>query len=286
MPRQDTPVPISGKLGNHIYYYRKDRKNRKHHFMRQAPLTVTQTSATKRTAVDFGTASKSSRLIRRALHEYTGLCYDNSLHHRLNTKIGEILRADVNHPAGQRVLTTANLLALKHFQFNEAANIHQLLKESPVIENEMGDINISLPATFSKSRHALRNTTHIAIRAIGLSVNFARGTAQEVESNRVLIKRGGAPTPVTLTMNMNRRNLTLIILEVQSFYEVNGQLQVSKNKQGHALDIIAVLPPVEKPVEQKRKYRNKAPRFWLPYITPARGALLMMPVDCNSLPEG
>jgi hypothetical protein len=46
---------------------------------------VKQTPATKRAATDFGTASKSSSLLRKALHQYTGFCYDNSLHFRLNT---------------------------------------------------------------------------------------------------------------------------------------------------------------------------------------------------------
>ena len=287
MPRQNRPVYISGRMGDHICYYRKDRKNRKHYFIRQAPVKVTQTAATQRAAADFGTASKSSRLLRSALQEYTRLCYDNRLHSRLNKKMNEILRADRGHPSGQRVLTADNLQSLVHFQFNQAANIHQLLKISPVIENnEIGNISISLPGTFSNRSRALRNTTHIAIKAIALSVNFTRGTTRQLESNKVLIKPGQKFAPVTLTMNINRKDLTLIILEVQSYYEVNGQLQVSQNKQGHALDVIAVLASIENPIAQKRKYRNKAPRFWLPYSIPASRPLIIIPVNCNSLPEG
>lgn len=285
MPSQNSPFPISGRMGNHIYYYRKDRKNRKHYFIRQAPGIVKQTPATKRAAADFGTASKSSSLLRKALRQYTQLCYDNSLHFRLNKKMGEILRADVNHPAGQRTLIAANMQSLRHFQFNNATSIDQLLKSSPVIEkSDTGDISISFPGTFNHSSHALRNTTHIAIKAIGLSVNFARGTTQQLESNTAVIKRGEKYAPVTL--NMNSKDIALILLEVQSYYEVNGQLHLSQNRQGHALDVMAVLPPVEKPVARKRKYRNKAPRFWIPFATPARCSLMIMPVNAASLPEG
>lgn len=181
MPYQNSLIPISGRMGDHIYYYRKDRKNRKHYFIRQAPGIVKQTLATKRAAADFGTASKSSGLLRKALHQYTRFCYDNSLHFRLNKKMGEILRADVNRPSGQRVLLAANMKSLRHFQFNRDASIDQLLKSTPVVEkNDTGDISVSLPSTFSHNSHALRNTTHITVKAIGLSVNFAKGTTRKV----------------------------------------------------------------------------------------------------------
>jgi hypothetical protein len=107
---------ISGKLGNKVYYYRKDSKNRKHYFVRPAPQEVTQTTATKKAATDFGTASKCSCLIRRALKEYIT---DKTAHYRLNKVIGDILRADKEHPAGQRQLLAANMHLLNGFQFNK-----------------------------------------------------------------------------------------------------------------------------------------------------------------------
>jgi hypothetical protein len=283
MPRQGKVIHFSGKMGGHIYYYRKDRKKRKHYFTRSAPETVMQTSATKRAATDFGTASKCSRLVRHALHEYTRLCYDNRLHARLNGKMVKIVRADLNHASGQRVLKAANMQSLQYFQFNNAAGIHQLLNTTPVIEQNDSGISISLADTFSKRCHALRNTTHITVKAIALSVNFVKGTTRQLESNTVVIKYGKKSETATLTININRRDLTLIILEVQSFFEGNVK---SHNKKAHALDVISVLPPVEAPKEKKKKYLNKVPHFWLPYMPPARPALIIKRVNCNSLPEG
>jgi hypothetical protein len=279
MPSQNSLIRFSGKIKDKVYYYRKNRKNRKHYFIRPAPATVTQTTATQMAATDFGTASKSSRLIRQALHEYTPRCHDKRLHVRLAGKMVKIVRADINHTSGQRTITADNLQSLQHFRFNSAASI----QTSPVIEkNDTGNISISFPHPFS---HALRNTTHIAVKAIGVSVNFAKSSTRKLESNTVVIKRGGKYVPVTLTMNLNQRDVTFIILEIQSFYEVNGQLYLSQDKKNYSLDIIAVLPPVEAPKERK-KYRNKAPHFWLPYIPPAIPAVIIMPVNCSSLPEG
>jgi hypothetical protein len=286
MAKQNSIIALSGRLGNKVYYYRKDKKSRKQYLIRCAPETVKQTTATKRAAIDFGIASKSSRLIRNALNEYIRHCYDNTLHYRLNTMIGKILRADDSHPAGRRMLMATNMQSLKNFQFNRAASIRHLLKVTPVIEkDDQGDLSISFPGTFSNSNYALRNTTHLSIKAIGISVNFTKHTTRQVISEAVLIKRGETHSSVTLKLNKNSRNITLILLEVQSFYEVNGQLHPSQNKTAHALDVIAVIPAQEQPKEVKKKYRNRTPRLWTipPYPAPVK---MIRYVVYNSLPEG
>ena len=73
MAKQVSTFRISGRLGNQVYYYRKDKKNRKQYLVRRAPEIVKQTTATKRAATDFGIASKSSALIRKAPVSYTHL---------------------------------------------------------------------------------------------------------------------------------------------------------------------------------------------------------------------
>jgi hypothetical protein len=286
MAKQNSIIALSGRLGNQVYYYRKDKKNRKQYLIRRAPETVEQTTATKRAATDFGIASKSSRLIRNALHEYIQHCYDNTLHYRLNTMMGKILRADGSHPAGRRMLMATNMQLLKDFQFNRAASIHHLLKVTPVIEkNDQGDLNISFPDTFSSSSHALRNATHLSIKAIGLSINFTKHTTRQVIGEAVIIKRGETHSPVTLKLNKNSRNIALILLEVQSFYEVNGHLHPSQNKTACAVDVIAVMPAQEQPKEVKKKCRNKAPRLWTIPLYPAPVKMIRV-VVYNSLPEG
>jgi hypothetical protein len=284
MARQSTILKFSGKLGDQVGY----RKG-KHYFMRKAPTVVKQTTATKEAAADFGTASKASRIIRHALQENRQHCYDPSLNIRLNKVLGEIVRADTAHPAGQRIITADNMQHLQGFQFNENARLGQFLTDAPMIE--MADnhsINISLPEILSKHTKALRGITHFSIRAIALSVNFAAETTRQVISDTILIKRHKEPLPAQLTLHLNREHGTLIILEIQSFYEVNGQLYLSQDKQLHAMDVIAVLPPIEQLQEIKRVYRNKAPRLWgvpLPLPT-ARRAGVMLGISFPSFPEG
>lgn len=161
------------------------------------------------------------------------------------------------------------MLSLQGFRFNSAANIQC---NTVINQNDKGDITISFPDGVNNKS----NTTYTSFRAIGLSLNLTTNSAQKVESNRVIIKPGDKHPP-ELTMNINRRNVTLIILEIQSCYEVNGQLYSAQTKQGNALDIIAVLTPVA--AAKENKYRNKLPHFWLPYATPPKRSLVMIPAS-------
>jgi hypothetical protein len=284
MAKQSCILKFIGKLGNQIGY----RKG-KHYFMRQAPTVVRQTSATKKVAMDFGTASKGSRVIRHALQESLPHCYDPSLNIRLNKVLGEMVRADTQHPAGQRIITTENMKGLQGFQFNEHTGLGQFLADAPVIEMaDKNSLSISLPDILVKHTKALRGVTHLSIKAIALSVNFAAETTRQVISDTIIIKRHKEPLPAQLTLHLNRECSTLIMLEIQAFYELNGQLYLAQNKQLHALDVIAVLPPIEQIQEIKRVYRNKAPRLWgipLP-STRVRHAGVILSLTFPSSPEG
>jgi hypothetical protein len=228
-------------------------------------------------------------VIRHALQETLQHCYDPSLNIRLNKVLGEIVRADTAHAAGQRLLTAEHMTRLQGFKFNVDAGLHQLLTDTPVIEmNDNHDISISLPDIFLKHTKALRGITHLSVRAIALSVNFTKETTRQITSETVLIKRHNEPLPATLTLHANRDDVALIMLEIQSFYEVNGKLLPANNKHSYALDVIAVLPPIEQLQEIKRIYRNKAPRLWgIPLQSPpARRSGVILPVAFSSFPEG
>jgi hypothetical protein len=285
MATQDCILRYSGKLGNRIGYRRG-----KGYFQRSAPAFVKQTAATKRAARDFGTASTCSRIIRHALREDLQHCHDSSLNNRLNKVFGEIIRADIHHEIGQRIPIAANMDALLGFQFNKETNMQQFITASPLIEKSDNDrISISLPQITINNSKALRDITHLTVKAIALSVNFRQEITRQVISETLVVKRGKIHAPMVLELNMeDEKDLTFIMLEIQSFYEVNGQLYASQNKKGHSLDIVAILPPVEQLQAAKREYRNKAPRCWgvLPYPTPVRKSGIVLHSASCSLPEG
>lgn len=244
MAKQTGILKFTGKLGDVIGY-----RNKKDHLLRSAPETIRQTAATKRAARDFGTASKAAKLIRHALP----VSHDSSLTNRLNKALGQIVRADDRHTAGQRQVTATNIQSLNGFQFNKAVNINHFIQGTPVIDNSE-EISISFPEIAAGNK-----TSHIAIRAIALSVNFAQQTTRQLAAETIIL-RCGEKLPA-LTLNPDRKDITLIMLEIQSCYEVNGQLYPSQHSKGYALDIIAVLPPVEKIKPTKQTHNKSIPNL-------------------------
>ncbi|SDF67837.1 hypothetical protein [Chitinophaga filiformis] len=263
MARQKGFLPLSGKLGDKIYYFRKDKRGRINYFVRQAPDEVKQTTATKRTASDFGTASRCAKVMRHALKEYTQLYDSGTLINSLNKVMGEVVRADDNHTPGQRQVLAQHMHLLEGFCFNHETNIERLVNTRPVITRQENRVTVSLPEIVFSKRKAFNGITHLGIRAIALSVDFAGLTCQQTASEAVIIQRDER-RGVTFTLNASSGDITCILLQVQAYYEVNGELCLSQSNMASALDVISVQAPVVvvKKERRRKKLRNKMPAFW------------------------
>ena len=237
MGKQEGLYKFTGQLKGIIGY-----KSKKDYLVRSAPANVRQSAATKRAARDFGTASKAGKLIRHGLQ----IPYNTKSTNRLNKALGEIVRADDLHMAGQRAVRATNIQSLNGFQFNKTMNISKFINSNPVIDLA-DNISISFPETTTGNKL-------MAIRAIALSVNFAQQTTRLLTSDTVILKRGEEPP--ALTLNPNRKDITFIMLEIKAYYEVNGRLYECQGEKSYALDIIAVLPPIKKTEKTKDSIPN------------------------------
>jgi hypothetical protein len=178
---------------------------------------------------------------------------------------------------------------LQGFQLNNAADIRHYCNTAPAIEKDEQHISITIPEILFRNAKAFHGITHLAIRAIALSVDFAQENTCQQTSETITIRRGEAQTPFTLTLPAPpEEEITFILLEVQPLYALNGQLQTALHKQGYALGIITILPPTAHPQEIRKVYRNRIPSFWTipPYPQPTRPSTVIQPVSFSSLPEG
>lgn len=217
MARQTSIIKFTGKLGDTVGY-----RNGKNYCLR-SHAAVKQTAATKKTAKDFGTASKAGRLIRHSLHKMN----DTSHINRLNKVLGEIVRADMQNPAGQRKITDKAIHKLSGFRFNSYAGISC----TPVIEKTNQEISISVT---DNSKHA--------IRAIAITINFQQQTTKVTSVDY----DGQQP----MILKISDKDITLILLELSTG---------SNNRKQYSLDIIAVYPPQK----QKLKKQNSIPQLML-----------------------
>lgn len=274
MARQKGIILYSGKLIDQVGYYRKNKKGQKEWWTRRAPEHVRQTAATRSAAIDFGTASKCSRLVRHALRpwlQYYGYHFD---HNRLNKAFIDVVNADKDHKTGFKVPSHHNMQSLCGFHFNSIKATHECLPGSPTVTTENNNTTtVLLPPVHIGNKQAYKGITHITVKAIALSVNFSHNNTILNTSETVVINRSDKPQAITLTLPSHKEQ-TLVMLEIQCGYEINGRIEISANAQTTAMDIIAVLPAT---AQKKTKiiYRNKTPQlnFIPPYCVPATHTL-------------
>lgn len=251
MATQTGAFPFIGTY-NGVVGYRVGNK----HFFRSIPDEVKQTSATKRASEDFGKASTCGKLIRKALHQAMDLPQDRFLTNRLNRTFAQIIRADRTHKPGKKIPLPEHLSKLKGFAFNKEVKIDTVLLGLQAETEQQEYISVSIPH-ISKI-HRTRNTTHVEIKAIAISANFAKETFRQTTSEAVMINVRETLQPLGLTLPRPGSEATIIILQVRAYQLKDGTLNLLADKKYFAADIIAVLPPMPV-ITAKRKPQSKTP---------------------------
>ncbi len=267
MARQKGILPFTGPLGDRVGYRRNGE-----YFLRRKALQVRQTAATKLAAKDFGTASRGGALLRHALNG----CFDSELNTRLNKTLAGVMRSDKYYAIGERQLNVSNMQLFRGFRFNVEGDHERMLSAVPVVrEDGNGNIHVDLSAC---NIYPPKGVTHLSIKAIVISANFERSAMQLAASETVTIRKGKPSATTTLSINViqepcaARKGMRIVLLEVQPYIQVNGELLPSANKQGYALDVIEVFPPLEQAMKIEREYKNKAPIIKTIPIYPGRSA--------------
>jgi hypothetical protein len=229
---------------NGIYYFRK------------APEKVTQTTETKQASKDFGSASSSGKLIRQALLKVMDLKLNRFPTNRLNAILAKILREDKRHKTGSKAMLPEHMHLLKGFSFNQDTKVDNVLQALEIAVSYNESISISITSVPNIKR--TRNTTHIEIKAIALSLDFAKETCQQAVSEALMINAREPFQPMTLTMPRPGNQATIIILQVQPLEQEHGKFYKLQNKKFQAADIITVLPVI--PLMTFKKPRKQPPK--------------------------
>jgi hypothetical protein len=134
---------------------------------------VSQTFATKESAVEFGLASNTARAIRKALFPLT-YTVDGRMINRLNTAVLNCIKAAEGMKKGERDLHDGDLRYLEGFQFNKNSPLDQVLKVRPVAELDANNrVMVHIPAFQQKG--GLQRPAHsygCILRLMLVAVNF------------------------------------------------------------------------------------------------------------------
>ncbi|MRG44994.1 hypothetical protein GFS24_07705 [Chitinophaga sp. SYP-B3965] len=220
MARQAGPNFYIGRLGDKIGYKIGDI-----YYERKMPIKVNRSEATKKAALDFGMASKLGKLLRNALLPKLDIPADNTVTNRLNQTLAPIIKL-------------ANFSALlEAFNFNTHTPLEKLLRQKPTLQKKRGGtLLLQIPAqTISKSR----NTTHIEIKAMAVSVNFDKQKHATLKEEILLIDVKKPFTGATFPFPAPGKDVTLYMLQVRALELVNGKYYNMENRKYYAAEIIA-----------------------------------------------
>ncbi|RZK39053.1 MAG: hypothetical protein EOO90_20070 [Pedobacter sp.] len=134
-------VRFSGQLGD-LVFYRRGKKD----VVRQAPIVHHLAENSRKSATDFGNASRNAAYIRKAFATMVKDYGYGDLHNRLNKRLIEIFKTAPAVQAGQRKLVDGNIKLLQEFQFNAATRLEQLLIQKPKVTlTDNGFIQLFIP---------------------------------------------------------------------------------------------------------------------------------------------
>lgn len=256
MAVQSGIILFTGKLGNVIGYTLPGSDK---HFLRSMPEDVERSYATKRSAMDFGVASRGGRLLRRALSGELEIPKDGKLVNRINKALLGIVLEDENNLPGKKSILPRNLPALTGLSLNTTTGLDQLLTFRPVLtKDDAGNIRVAVKPSVKKTK----NTTHIEIKAIVAGVDFAKGTHKPATSESILIDVKAAPDNVELIVPYTGKEVAFVVLQVIPFQMVNGAMSLLEDLKYLAADIIGVLR-AEKDISVEVNY-NSVKRSALP----------------------
>lgn len=141
MAIQNGTITVSGKLGELVFYRRKQK-----YVGRKISKPYQLSAESIKSSTDFGQASKNAAYLRKAFAPLVAYYADTDIVNRLNAKMNALFKKIPDAFKGQKKLRHADLSQLADFQFNAYTNLNRLLLALPSCNlAQDGLLTITLP---------------------------------------------------------------------------------------------------------------------------------------------
>jgi hypothetical protein len=169
MATQQELLKLTGKIGDLIHY-----RSRKKFLTKTAPTEVKQTEDTKKSAKDFGTATKWAGIVRKLCGNLTKTHADDDVINRLNKLFINTLKTAPVELKGNKQLRDANLNLLQGFELNRWTAFDKLVLQAPqFLFNSTGDCKVSFNAMpMAKTVIAPRNADEVVFELVLINLEL------------------------------------------------------------------------------------------------------------------
>jgi hypothetical protein len=242
MAKQSGSIPIEGAIGDLVFYKTKwgNLVRRKGNLNRERVMNEAAFERSRAAGSEFGRAGSASGLVRNAIKAYCPFAGDGETHARLSKVMGEIIREDKIHPAGERQVMPEHIAPLKSFEWiRDHALARSFWAQVGGSMTPEGVLTISLPGF--QPRRDLGwpvNATHAQISIVGMSLDFPNKIADTDGSQTAMLIK----SPVSIDIKLECRipvvegRVMMVGIGVQFFAETNGKMEALKD--GAAFGIV------------------------------------------------
>jgi len=249
MAKADGILNIEGTVEN-LTFFKKDGKNfvrRKGGVSKQRIETDPNFVRTRENMNEFKQSATSGKLLRLALGSLVFRAKDNKLSSRLLQTMSRIKNLDGTSARGQRTVaqglaTAAGKVNLTGFDFNANAALNSVLFAPYELDVPTGKVTITDFIGVEQLQYP-EGATHVSFQAAVLAIDFNTSFSEVAYSNIENIAISLTPITIVLTPTAVPVGgaVTLFLLSVSFFQEVNGVQYSLKNEEYSVLNILEIV---------------------------------------------
>ena len=204
---------------------------------------------TRENGAEFGRAGKAGKLLRSALKTPIAQSADKKVSSRLTSQMVKVIQADVTNGRGERNVVDGDLNLLQGFEFNAATSLDEVMKAAYTVGFDRVSGLAAIAIQFEDPSLELQQVEGAtqARFTVGLAaVNFETGDYEVdvVHSESVEIaSKAAVQVDIEAGISANSEQPVFLVLGVEYYQAVNGELYLINNKESRALLLAIVDMP-------------------------------------------
>jgi hypothetical protein len=234
MAKNHGPIQLSGTIGELTFY-----RTRNGFFVRQkssSPGKSLESSARQQAQrAAFGDAMRAANTVRHHLLPFIGMCKSSDMRLRLNRLLLQAAHLYKITPREECNGSGLVLSLLQGFEFNNTTSLFTALHASieSSFDRDTGLASVSVGAFVAEAvLKYMAGVTHMRISIAAAAINFTTREAQKQFLDGDYLPVGQQPAgALTLSVSLppNLADPVLLLLKLQYFQEVNGDMQERYN---------------------------------------------------------
>ncbi|WP_111709087.1 hypothetical protein [Lutibacter citreus] len=201
---------------------------------------------TRENGSEFGAAGKGGKTLRSAIRILLQNAKDKRVVSRLTTQLLKVVKTDTSNARGLRTIQDGNMSSLKGFEFNLNGKLGSTLFTpfTTTFDRVSGDATLDIAAFAPMVRVAApAGTTHFKVVAGVSDLDFANESSSFQNDETAILPYDNANTAtaaLTMSAPANSTQPVIIVLGIEFYQEVNGQMYTLKNGAYNALSIVEI----------------------------------------------